>query len=84
MLEKVNENGRQLRFRGLNTYHRRFGMQSFTSFLDLAGDPKLAADLEHFCRDIEAVEYYVGECLCGGKGGGEVIKVEDRNRSFVR
>ncbi|XP_063877051.1 prostaglandin G/H synthase 2-like isoform X2 [Scylla paramamosain] len=59
VLEEVNENGRQLRFQGLYTYRRRFSMQPFTSFLDLAGDPKLAADLEHFCRDIEAVEYYV-------------------------
>ncbi|KAK8375200.1 hypothetical protein O3P69_015671 [Scylla paramamosain] len=59
VLEEVNENGRQLRFQGLYAYRRRFGMQPFTSFLDLAGDPKLAADLEHFCRDIEAVEYYV-------------------------
>ncbi|XP_063856275.1 prostaglandin G/H synthase 2-like [Scylla paramamosain] len=59
VLEEVNENGRQLRFQGLNAYRRRFSMQPFTSFLDLAGDPKLAADLEHFCRDIEAVEYYV-------------------------
>ncbi|XP_063844769.1 prostaglandin G/H synthase 2-like [Scylla paramamosain] len=60
VLKKVIENGRQLRFQGLNAYRRRFGMQPFTSFLDLAGDPELAADLEHFYGDIEAVEYYVG------------------------
>ena len=46
-------------------------MRSFTSFLDLAGDPELAADLEGFYEDIEAVEYYVGKCLCLSEGRGD-------------
>ncbi|KAK3858113.1 hypothetical protein Pcinc_035671 [Petrolisthes cinctipes] len=60
VLKKVIENGRLLRFQGLNAYRRRFGMRAFTSFLDLTGDAELAADLEGFYGDIEAVEYYIG------------------------
>lgn len=61
MLKKVIENGRELRFQGVNAYRRRFGMVPFTSFEDMTGETELAAILEEMYGDIEAVEYYVGE-----------------------
>lgn len=61
VLKKVIENGREMRFQGMNAYRRRFGMVPFTSFEDLTGETELAAILEELYGDIEAVEFYVGE-----------------------
>lgn len=60
VLKKVIENGRRLRFQGINAYRQRFEMRPFTSFQDLTGDTELAAELEELYGDIDAVEYYVG------------------------
>lgn len=60
VLKKVLENGRKLRFQGINAYRRRFGLKPFTSFQDMTGEQEVAAVLEEMYEDIEAVEFYVG------------------------
>uniref|UniRef100_A0A2P2I465 prostaglandin-endoperoxide synthase n=1 Tax=Hirondellea gigas TaxID=1518452 RepID=A0A2P2I465_9CRUS len=59
-LRKMLLNSRTIRFRGINEYRKRFGLKTFTDFMDLTGDEELARDLQDLYGDIEAVEFYVG------------------------
>ncbi|XP_066978739.1 prostaglandin G/H synthase 2-like [Macrobrachium rosenbergii] len=60
VIKRVIENGRKLRFQSINAYRRKFDLYPFTSFEEMTGDKELAAILESFYGDIEAVEFYVG------------------------
>ncbi|XP_078734056.1 prostaglandin G/H synthase 2-like [Lampetra fluviatilis] len=56
----IIEHGRTLRLQSLNQYRHRFNMRPFTSFLELAGDEEMAAEMEELYGDVDAVEFYVG------------------------
>ncbi|XP_076436355.1 prostaglandin G/H synthase 2-like isoform X2 [Babylonia areolata] len=51
---------RELRFQSLNNYRKRFNLPPLTSFEELTGETKMAAELKKLYHDIDAVEMYVG------------------------
>ncbi|KAH0615609.1 hypothetical protein JD844_005063 [Phrynosoma platyrhinos] len=56
----VIEESRLLRLQSFNEYRKRFNMKPYTSFLELTGDEKTAAELEELYGDIDALEFYPG------------------------
>nr|ADB65785.1 cyclooxygenase [Caprella sp. KV-2010a] len=60
VLKKMMENGRKLRYQGINEYRKRFALKPFKDFMDLTGDEALAKDLQELYGHVDAVEFYVG------------------------
>ncbi|XP_042334158.1 prostaglandin G/H synthase 1 isoform X1 [Sceloporus undulatus] len=56
----VIEESRLLRLQPFNEYRKRFNMKPYTSFQELTGDEKTAAELEELYGDIDALEFYPG------------------------
>ncbi|XP_028665065.1 prostaglandin G/H synthase 1 [Erpetoichthys calabaricus] len=59
----VMEESRVLRLQPFNEYRKRFNLKPYKSFLEFAGDPKFAKELEDLYGDIDALEFYPGLML---------------------
>uniref|UniRef100_A0A8D0G910 Prostaglandin G/H synthase 1 n=1 Tax=Sphenodon punctatus TaxID=8508 RepID=A0A8D0G910_SPHPU len=59
----VIEESRLLRLQPFNQYRKRFGMKPYTSFQELTGEEKAAAELQELYGDIDAMEFYLGLLL---------------------
>ncbi|KAF7690037.1 prostaglandin G/H synthase 2 [Silurus meridionalis] len=58
--KKSIENSRLMRYQSFNAYRKRFNMKPYTSFEELTGEKKMAAELEELYGDVDAMELYAG------------------------
>ncbi|KAG8237846.1 hypothetical protein J437_LFUL002455, partial [Ladona fulva] len=52
--------GRKNRLQSFNSYRKNYGLEPYRSMFELCGDEKLAASLDKFYGDINAIEFFVG------------------------
>uniref|UniRef100_UPI00398EF673 prostaglandin G/H synthase 2-like n=1 Tax=Pristiophorus japonicus TaxID=55135 RepID=UPI00398EF673 len=54
------EHTRQMRYKSLNEYRKRFALKPYESFEDLTGEKEMSAELKELYGDIDAIEMYPG------------------------
>ncbi|XP_078263696.1 prostaglandin G/H synthase 2-like [Rhinoraja longicauda] len=52
------EHSRQMRYKSLNEYRKRFSLKPYGSFEELTGETEMAAELKELYGDIDAIEMY--------------------------